>query len=104
MGGQNDITDANEYLKSLKIKGKGEGSEYHSDGFDFLTFDYEEQERARTADSQMSRSSQNNIAQNMGMISLSSYELVQIARIEYPPQRLVLAAAATVVILLAAKG
>ena len=102
--GQKGINDANEYLKSLKIKGKGEVSEFHSDGFDFLTLDYEEQERARTADSQMSRSSQNNIAQNMGMISLSSYELVQIARIEYPPQRLVLAAAATVVILLAAKG
>ena len=102
--GQKGITDANEYLQSLKIKGKGEVSEFHSDGFDFLTLDYEEQERARTADSQMSRSSQNNIAQNMGMISLSSYELVQIARIEYPPQRLVLAAAATVVILLAAKG
>ena len=73
---------------------------YYSDGFDFLTLDYEEQERARTADSQMSRSSQN----NMGMISLSSYEIEQLGKIEYPPQRLVLAAAATVVILLAAKG
>ena len=89
----------------FKNKGKGEGTEYHSDRLDFLTLDYEVQERARSADSQKSRTSQNNIAQNnMGMISLSSYEIEQLGKIEYPPQRLVLAAAATVVILLAANG